>query len=179
MKSCEEYDYLPIYYSWDRHCGGDWWQFTSRSIALTDSMLLAYFSARLMWASKFFGRSFGATLFAKSMNDLYESLTGERGYAREIMGDATYDAAGYAIAGYGLFRPVPKIGYLGNPKRDFFTRDPNNYEYAFMQYSVIETAHTLLSTAITVKNERDKVDELLNIEAAWERHLLQVYQNND
>lgn len=176
--SCRDLDNLHYLDSWNKHCGGSWWNFLTRSMALGDSALLAFLSGQVMRRSRFLRISLGAGLFTKSMNDMYEAWTGDSGLARDFMGDSAYDAAGYAVMGYGLFRQVPKIGYLGNPKRDFFVRDPNNYELAFLQYSSLEFLHTLISTSVTLKNDHEKYKENIGIELGWARHVLRARQLN-
>jgi hypothetical protein len=148
--SCRSLENLHYLDSWNKHCGGSWWQLFSRSFMIGDSLLLAYASSRLMWAGRFFGLSIGSTLFTKSMNDLYEGITGEPGPIRDAVGDTPYTIAGYATIGYGLFSKVPKRTYLGTPKRDLFVRDPLSYEYAFRQYSRFEFVHLGFSTAVSV-----------------------------
>jgi hypothetical protein len=168
----------PYLDNWNKHCGGSWWHFSTRTLALGDSALLAFLSWQIASKTKFLGLSLGAGLFSKSTNDMYEAWTGNSGPIREVMGDPIYDAAGYAVMGYGFLRQVPKIGYLGNPKRDFFVRDPNNYEYAFLQYSSLEFLHTFIGTSITMKNDHDKYIDNLSLELGWTKHILRTRQYN-
>jgi hypothetical protein len=178
MKSCKEYDYLPYHYSWDRHCGGSWMEFTTRSITLTDSILLAYAGAQLARAGKLFGVSIGTTLISKSTNDMYEAWTGKKGIARETVGDPAYDLFGYGLMLFGLLKQVPKMNYLGNPMRDFFIKDPISYEHAFKQYSRLELFHLSLSTSITTSNDIDKYLTLNQIELDWNIHLSTLVQDD-
>ena len=171
MKSCKEYDYLPYHYSWSRHCGGDWWEFISRSIVLTDSMVLGYVGARMSSAGKLFGLSLGSALLSKSANDMYEAWTGEKGAVRNAIGDPTYDFIGYGLTAFGLVKQVPKKNYLGNPKRDFFIKDPLSYESAWLQYSGLELGHLAIGTSLTTYNDYKKYESNLQLEIDWNKHL--------
>jgi hypothetical protein len=174
LKSCEEYDYLPYYYSWARHCGGNAWEFMTRSMGLLGSAALAAAGGASISTANPIGVTFGLSLLGKSANDAYESWTGKRGIVRDLTGDPLYEGIDLALIAYGGLRSVPKINYLGNPKRDFFTRDPLTYESAFRQFSVLELNHFVLSTAVTLTNDYRKFSEKLAIEDAWNEHICRV-----
>lgn len=178
MKSCKEFEYLPYHYSWDRHCGGNWGEFISRTITITDSVILAYAGIQINRASKIFGKSIGAGLFAKSTNDIYEAWTGNRGIIRDGLGDETYLAIDLALISFGFFKGVRKINYLGNPMHDFFTKDPLSYEYAFKQYSTLEIIHSTFSISMTAYNNSDKIAATLSIEHDWNEHLKRLHDND-
>lgn len=179
QKNCKDLDNLPYYYAWNRHCGGSPGQFLTRTISLTDAAILGYASSRLLLVSRRFGSTLGLGLFTKSMNDLYEAWTGDNGVVRDALGDSIYDTIGYATTIYGLTRKVPKINYLGNPKHDFFIKDPISYESAFRQYSRLEVAHFGISTGVEVAEDLDKYKAREQLEFGWNLHLSRLNTYDD
>lgn len=178
-ENCRDLEHLPIYLSWDKHCGGGWWDLTSRIFSLTDSVLLTRASILLSMRAGPLTKLLGLALFSKAANDTYEATTGNSGALRKALGDELYLACDLSLMGYGLFNKIPKIGYLGNPKRDFFVKDPNNYEYAFKQYSAAELIHLVVGSGMTAYNNYDTYSGMLNIENAWQRHIARNRINYD
>jgi hypothetical protein len=169
--SSRSLDSLHYLDSWNKHCGGSWTELVSRSITLTDSIILAYAGIQVNRASKLFGKSFGTSLISKSANDIYESWTGNRGIVRNSIGDEAYLAVDIALIGYGFFKHVRKINYLGNPAHDFFVKDPISYEYAFKQFTTLELINLTFSTSMTVYSNRETLASRTSIEDAWQKHL--------
>lgn len=164
---CENLEHLPIYYSWNRHCGGSLWELTSRSLTLLSSAYLAVAGAKQIQK----GNILGGFLVLKSGSDAYEAATGKRSYAREQLGDHLYDAVTLGLVGYGFFREVKKINYLGNPARDFFTKDPISYERAFKQFSTIEFINEGATIAEIGIDNYNKLLSQIDLEESWELHL--------
>lgn len=173
-ESCHELKYLPIHLSWNRHCGGGWWDFSTRLFTLADSALLTRISILIAMRAGPFNKILGLGLFSKAVNDTYEAARGGRGALRDALGDELYLAMDLSLMGYGLLKKIPKMNYLGNPMKDFFTKDPNNYEYAFRQYGAFEAAHLVVSSGMTASNHYDTYSAMLSIEESWQRHLDQV-----
>lgn len=177
MNSCRRTQSVHYLDSWNRHCGGEPWEFVSRSLTIADSVVLAYAGIQVSRVSRLFGRGFGASLVSKSANDIYEAWTGEDGLARQAVGDPVYDMAGYALLGYGLFRQVPKIGYLGNPKRDFFVKDPITYERAFRQYTNLGLLYEGANLLVNGHDHYEKYRSKISINLAWHKHLRLLHEN--
>jgi hypothetical protein len=177
--TCRSNENLHYLDSWNKHCGGSSWEFMSRTLTLFGSGALSLAGVGAMAGGGPVGMTFGASLIFKSGNDTYEALTGKRSLAREAAGDPLYDAIDVALFGYGFFRRVPKINYLGNPKRDFFVKDPQTYESAFKQFSVIESIHEGANISAMSVNGYEKYRDRLIIENSWDMHLKRLEQSND
>lgn len=169
--SCRSTYSLHYLDSWNKHCGGDWGEFASRTITISDSLILAYAGIKIYRIGGLLGKSFGSGLIVKSSNDIYEAWTGNRGPLRNALGDKNYLAIDIALIGYGFFKKVPRINYLGNPMHDFFVKDPLSYEYAFKQYSKLELGHALIGSANTFHDEDRLLAGRLYLEQQWEAHI--------
>jgi hypothetical protein len=172
-------DSLHYLDSWNKHCGGGVWEFGFRSLSLAGSGLLAIAGGGLVAGGGPVGMMFGGSLIIKSGNDAYEAITGKRSIARDTFGDPLYDTIDAALIGYGFLRQVRKINYLGNPKRDFFTKDPITYERAFKQFSELELAHEIANITAATTHAYEKYSDRLRLEDAWNAHLIRVEISDD
>lgn len=175
-RSLENLHYLD---SWNRHCGGEPWEFISRSLGLIGSGALGIAGITAIGTAGPIGVVFGGALIGKSSNDVFEAWTGKKGIARHLIGDPVYDGIDWALIGYGWFRKIPKINYLGNPKRDFFTKDPLTYERAFRQYSTIELLYEGTNLLVNANNNYDKYLADVEVELVWDKHIRGLDEWND
>lgn len=178
-ENCKDLENLPLYLSWNRHCGGGWWELTSRIYSMADSALLTRLSIIIGMVPGPIPKLFGLALFSKAVNDAYESTTGNRGALRKALGDELYLVVDLSLMSYGLFQKIPKIDYLGNPMRDFFVKDPSNYESAFKQYGAAELVHFVVGSGMSAYNNYDTYSGTLNIEEAWQGHIARSGVNYD